>query len=95
MKDRLAIKAGKRLSATLRLLSDEKLENVTKASELSAIAKDMATVMDKVSPKEAVDAGGVHFHIWAPETSESSEYETVEVGAAPTIDVTPTYATSQ
>jgi hypothetical protein len=41
----------------------------------------MAIVMEKVSPKEHADEGGVHFHIYRPEISNINNYETIEVGS--------------
>lgn len=81
MKERLAIKAGRRVNSCLELLTDEKLQAVTEASTLAHIAKDMATVLDKVTDKKATDEGGIHFHLYRPESAPESKYETIEVGS--------------
>jgi len=77
----LAAKAAERLGDTLELLDTPKLKAVKRATNLSRIAKDMATIVEKVSPKETVDQGGVHFHIYKPEISVEQNYKVVTVGS--------------
>jgi hypothetical protein len=73
-------KAFNRLYAALDLLDDSKLKAVTKATDLSRIASDMSRIVNSVTPKDAnVPEGGVHFHIYAPEQNEITDYDMVEV----------------
>lgn len=81
-KEILAKKAALRLGKTLDLLTDEKLGKVTKATELSQLSKDMAVVLEKVSPKDTGNEGGVHFHLYRPDMSQINQYEVIQVGPA-------------
>lgn len=72
--------AFQKLTKTLGLISDEKLNIITDATKLGRLAKDLAGVVDKVLPKEATNVGGVHFHVWRPDMKTESEYEVVSVG---------------
>lgn len=77
----LAAKAASRLGETLEMLSEQKLSQVKRATNLSKIAKDMAVIVEKVSPKESADQGGVHFHIYKPEIEVEQSYQVVTVGS--------------
>jgi len=79
VKEQLAEKAGARLNTALNSLTDDKI-GACNASRISAIAKDMAVVMDKVT-KDQTKAESIHFHIFRPEMKTVSEYTTVHVGS--------------
>lgn len=85
-RSRIAVQAADRLHAVLTLLDDDKLSKVKRATNLAKIGKDMAVILDKVTPKEAEHKDGLHFHIYRPEMAVASAYETVELG--PVLDVT-------
>lgn len=78
----LSMKAAQRLGETLELLDGEKLSKVKRATNLSKIAKDMASIVEKVTPKDSGDAGGVHFHIYKPEMNVEQNYKVVNVGSS-------------
>lgn len=80
-REQLAAKAATRLGETLDLLDEKKLSQVKRATNLSKIAKDMAVIVEKVSPKESADQGGVHFHIYKPEIEVEQSYQVVTVGS--------------
>lgn len=73
--------AFEKLTKALGLISDDKLRAITDATKLARLSKDLSGVVDKVLPKESIQLGGVHFHVWRPEMREESTYETVVVGA--------------
>jgi len=77
VKEQLAELASKKLASALKSLTDDKIDGC-KASAISGIAKDMATVMDKVT-KETSKPESIHFHIFRPEMKQVSEYTTVHV----------------
>jgi hypothetical protein len=79
-RQKLAEKAASRLSEVLEILDTPKIQAVKRATNLSKIAKDMATIMEKVTPKESRDEGGVHFHIYKPEVAVEQNYQTVTIG---------------
>lgn len=72
--------AFEKLTKTLGLIDDNKLIAITDATKLARVAKDLSGVVDKVIPKDAVQLGGVHFHVWRPEMKDESAYETITVG---------------
>ena len=84
LKVALVEKASGRLNKALTSLTDAKIEDLT-APKISAIAKDMAVVMDKVA-KDHDKSEAVHFHIWKPEMKKVENYTTVQVGAPLVID---------
>jgi hypothetical protein len=74
--------AFEKLTKTLGLISDEKLLTLTDPTKLGRLARDLSGVVDKVLPKEATQFGGVHFHVWRPDTQrEETSYPVVNVGA--------------
>lgn len=80
LKEVLAEKAAGRIGDCLDLLDNEKLSKVKRATNLSRIAKDMASVLEKCEPKDKAVEGGVHFHIWKPEINVEQNYQTVTIG---------------
>ena len=79
VKELLAEKAAQRLTSALDNLTDEKIEGCS-APKVSAIAKDMATVMDRVTrDRNAPEA--IHFHVWKPEMKTVRDYTTVHVSS--------------
>lgn len=81
-KQDIAEKAARRLESTLDAITPEKLTAVHKVDVLARVGKDMAIILDKVSPKEGPNEGGVHFHIFRPEFKQENHYETVNLGSS-------------
>ena len=61
-------------------ISEENLATLKPREAISA-AKDLATVIDRVSPREAHHGNQVQFVVFAPRQKEEKEYETVEIDA--------------
>lgn len=61
-------------------ISKDNLDTLKPREAISA-AKDLATVIDRVTPKEANVHQGVQFVIFTPRQKEESEYEVVDVDA--------------
>jgi hypothetical protein len=70
-----------RLISSVGLITHEKLEKIADVTKLAKVSRDLATVVDKTTPKEQAINNGVHFHIWKPEMKEESQYETINVNA--------------
>jgi len=70
--------AADRLMTTLGLLDEKKLKTVNKATDLSRIARDLATIVDKSKPASTDDGQHVHFHVYKPEQKDEAAYETIE-----------------
>jgi hypothetical protein len=74
-------KAGSRLASLFDgPISAENISTLKPREAISA-AKDLATVIDRVSPKEREFGTGVQFVIFAPRQKEEDEYETIDVTA--------------
>jgi hypothetical protein len=82
VKERLAEQAAHRLGLTLDALSPDKISSIKRATNISKVAKDMASILEKCTEKEKVDTGGVHFHVYRPEMHNEMNYTTVNVGPA-------------
>jgi hypothetical protein len=83
----LAAKAAIRLHETLDTLDEDKLRSVKKATNLSRIAKDMATVMRNVEERLDRNQGDtVHFHVWKPDMKPESSYDVVEASVVRSAD---------
>lgn len=83
LKQELALKAATRLGEVLDVLDGDRIKRVKRATDLARVGKDMAVILDKVSPREDHMQGGVHFHIIKPETAPISDYKVIEVGSRP------------
>lgn len=87
---RLGMLASDRLEKALNCLTDDKLSKIKNATNVARVAKDMATILDKLAPVEEQQEGSIHFHLYKPESVQDGHYDTVVVGAQlPVIDVDP------
>lgn len=80
-KEQIAELAVARLGQTLSLLTTDKLAKVKKATNLTRVGKDLAVILDKVTPKAEVDPSHVHFHVYRPELNVESHYKIVTIGS--------------
>jgi len=79
VKELLAEKAASRLEQALKSLTNDKIDSCS-APKVSAIAKDMAVVMDKVTKDNSLPES-IHFHVFRPEIKSLGDYTTVHVSA--------------
>lgn len=77
MKDSLAEIAADKLETALHHLTEDKIKDCS-AIKVSSIARDMATVMDRVT-RDNKNPEHIHFHIFKPEMKQIGEYTTVHV----------------
>ena len=76
---RIANKAQKKLMMTLKHLTSDKLEGAD-AREISGVAKDMASVYDKMQPKaDPRDSVQVQFVLYQPEMKRINDYKIIDV----------------
>jgi len=80
-RERVAQKAERKLIAALNRITSDKLDGVEKVTELSGIAKDMAGIVDKLSPKHDSDKDKpqVHLHVYSPKIKSVSDFEIIDV----------------
>lgn len=83
-KEQIAQKAASRIETTLDILTEDRIKRVKKAVDVAKIGKDMAVILDKVSPKEQTGEGGVHFHVFVPEIRQENTYQIVNLGGSAT-----------
>ena len=72
-------KAVERLMESLELLDEEKMKSCN-AKDLSAVAANMARVVDRTIPKESNEINRLNLVVYAPRLKEVKEFEMVEVG---------------
>ena len=70
-----------RLTSAVGLITHEKLAQIKDVTKLSKVSRDLVTVVDKTSPKEAAIEGGLHFHVWKPEMKTEEQYEVINVNS--------------
>jgi len=70
-----------KLMASLGIINDETLFNCT-AKDASTVARNLAGVVEKLSPKDAATSG-VTLVVYAPQQRQETHYETIDVKASP------------
>jgi len=81
VRNRVSSRAANRLNEALKALGNKDLSD-EKAKDLSAIAKDMAVVFDKISPvkqKENEEDKSFHLHLYAPKMKSVDDYEIIDI----------------
>lgn len=76
-------KAASRLAALFDGPINEENLATLKPREAISAAKDLATVIDRVTPKESGNDNRVQFVIFAPRVKEEKEYTSIDVNATP------------
>jgi hypothetical protein len=74
--------AAKKLEQTLDHLTDDKIESTTRATDIGRLAKDLASVHDKMERKETAEAG-VQFHVFVPEVKQITNYNVIRISSEP------------
>lgn len=72
--------AAERLLQAVGLVTKEKLATVNKMTDLTKVARDLASIVEKTAPRVEHDDKTVHFHVWAPPQKDEKDYEVVDVG---------------
>jgi hypothetical protein len=75
--DQAQVKAAERLLEALGLITPEKMENA-KLRDLSAVAADMARILEKTSDKAAPNIQQTQILIYAPRTKDEDEYKIIQ-----------------
>lgn len=87
LREEIAEQAAGKLRSTLGMLTDEKLSRIQKATNITKVARDLATVLERATPKEDENRGGVHFHIYRPDMQAAHDYETVTIDVDPSVHI--------
>ena len=83
-KEKIRSLAAKKLESALDHLTDDKIEKTTRATDIGRLAKDLATVHDKMERKESAEAG-VQFHVFVPEVKQITNYNVIRVSSEPRV----------
>lgn len=77
-------RALEKLMDAMGAITTDEIQNA-KLLEKSAVAKDMASIMEKVSDKsEAEDhSNQIHFHIYGPNLKSEEDFEVIDIAAKP------------
>lgn len=78
-KERIALIAARKLRKTLKCITTEKVEEIQSPLDAGRLAKDLASVVDKMEPKEKIGDRKVEFHIYRPVVKTLNEYKVVNV----------------
>lgn len=72
-------KASDLIMETLGLVTPEKLRSVDKATDLTKIAKDLSTVVEKATPERGVPSNQTNILIYSPGSRDLKNFETIDV----------------
>jgi len=78
-KERIRALTATKLEKTLNHLTDDKFNDEMSAGDVGRLAKDLATVHDKMEKKDAGSDNGVHFHVFVPEIKKITNYNIIRV----------------
>lgn len=68
-----------KLMVTMGAIKDDDLKLLSGVKRKLNAAKELATIIDKVTPKEKVQTDGAKILIYAPVVKEAKEFEAIEV----------------
>lgn len=74
--------AAKKLELALDSLTDEKISKVARATDIGRLAKDLATVHDKMERKDSGE-NAAQFHIFVPEVKQINNYNVIRISSEP------------
>lgn len=79
VKERIALSAARKLRTTLKCLTPEKLEAIENPLDAGRLAKDLATVVDKMEPKDKALDDRIQFHVYVPQVKKLEDYNVINV----------------
>lgn len=74
-------KAADLVLDALGLVTPEKLKTIEKVKDITAVAKDLATVIEKTTPDKKDNGPGMSVHIYSPGQVDLNHFETIDVEA--------------
>lgn len=78
----IAAKAVTRLHKIVNSITDQKIDAVDSPVVLTRMGKDMAAIVERVTPRAAEDTGAERIHVYRPEVSTVNEYNIVNVNVS-------------
>lgn len=78
IKEQISDRAQKKLRIALNALTKDKMQE-SSARELSGVAKDMAVIVEKMTPKTSNDDVQVVLHLHGPKMKRVEDYEVIDV----------------
>ncbi len=79
----IARSASLKLKKIVDCINDERIEEIQSPVVLARLGKDMASIVERVSPRDAREEDRSIFHIYRPEVATNDQYNIVNVSIAP------------
>lgn len=67
VKDHVALRTGKVLNKVVAKITQDRIDQITNPLELGRLGRDLATIVERMGPKESASGDGFHLHVYAPE----------------------------
>lgn len=75
----IAVKATSRLRRIMIAMNDTRIDAIQSPIVLAKVGRDVASIIEKVSPKEFADPDRGSIHIYRPESSPVNEYKIINI----------------
>ena len=75
----IAVKATSRLRRVVHAMTDVRIDAIESPVVLAKVGRDIAGIIEKVSPRELVDPDRGSIHVYRPETSEVNDYKVINI----------------
>ncbi len=79
----IARSASLKLKKIVDCINDERIEEIQSPVVLARLGKDVASIVERVSPRDAREEDRSIFHIYRPEVATNDQYNIVNVSIAP------------
>jgi hypothetical protein len=75
----IAVKATSRLHRVVQAINGPRIDSVENPMDLARLGKDLALIVEKVTPHELIDPDRGNIHIYRPESSQTNEYKIINI----------------
>jgi hypothetical protein len=75
----IAVKATSRLRRIVSAMSDTRIDAIESPVILAKVGRDVAGIIEKVSPRELADPDKGSIHVYRPETAEVNDYKVINI----------------
>ena len=81
----IARSASRKLKKVVDCINEERIEAIESPLLLARLGKDIAAIVDRVSPRDQREEDRSIFHIYRPEVASHDEYNIVNISVAPPV----------
>lgn len=75
----IAIKATSRLNRVVACINGPRIDAIENPLDLARLGKDLAIILEKVTPHELIDPDRGTIHVYRPEVAQTQEYNIVNI----------------